>query len=93
MQLGERIKNVILRNMDYEAAIKIGPETNLMRDLELDSIRMAYLLADLEEEFHMIIGMDEISPAMLTRFQHLEDYVRLKTAPELQPEGKEGSFG
>ncbi len=88
MQLGERIKTVILRNMDYETGIKIGPETNLMRDLELDSIRMAYLLADLEEEFHMTIGMDEISPPMLARFQLLEEYVRFKTAGN-----REGSLG
>lgn len=82
MQLAEQIKEVILRNMEYKKDTGIGPETNLMRDLELDSIGIANLLADLEEEFQLTIGVDEASLTMLTRFQLLEDYVREKIATQ-----------
>lgn len=82
MQLAEQIKEVILRNMEYKKEIEIVPGTNLVKDLELDSIGIANLLADLEEEFQLTIGVDEASLTMLNRFQLLEDYVRVKTATQ-----------
>jgi acyl carrier protein len=68
----QRIKSVIFRGfaIDHEG---IGPDSNLLTDLTLDSLEQVELMLDLEEAFSIQINDDEFS--RVTTFGELVTYV------------------
>ncbi|MEK0316181.1 acyl carrier protein [Cohnella sp. 56] len=75
-RLSERLKQLIVRNervkRDPDA---IGPDTDLINDLALDSMDIVNLLADLEEEFEIRIDVEETGLSIFEAFRNLEDFV------------------
>lgn len=54
MNIDERIKNIIIKNMSYPISdLEINSETDLVNDLGFDSINFFAFLLDLEEEFEI----------------------------------------
>ncbi|QJC53253.1 acyl carrier protein [Paenibacillus albicereus] len=77
----DRIRDLILRNETVKAAREeIGPDTDLIHDLGLDSIAIVHLLADLEVEFGITIDVEEIGLSLLRELRLLEAYVTSKVA-------------
>ncbi|MFC4102466.1 acyl carrier protein [Paenibacillus xanthanilyticus] len=86
----DRIRDLILRNEKVRLGRdEIGPDTDLIHDLALDSMAIVHLLADLEEEFGITIEVEEIGLSLLRELRLLEKFVRSKAAASLgEPAGR-----
>ena len=75
-----QVKDIVFRTFENVIAddeIKIAEDSNIMDDLDMDSIEMQEVLSDLEEEFDM-----EILDSMLKKMITIGDIIDVMT--ELQ---------
>ncbi|MBB6729984.1 phosphopantetheine-binding protein [Cohnella zeiphila] len=78
------LKELILRQLPVPRTPEdIRDDTDLLNDLAMDSLALANLLADLEEEFGVDIPASEETLSLLTRYDKFQSYVaaRARTAP------------
>jgi len=74
--LDERLIQILLRNVRIDPdSVEIGPHTDLINDLALDSIQIVNLFADLEEEFDITIDLSDISVPILGQFELFSNYL------------------
>ena len=66
----EKIRDIIADKLQVDAA-GITPETNLMKDLEADSLDAVEIVMGIEEEFNITIPDEDAEG-----FQTVEDLVR-----------------
>lgn len=66
----DKLKEVIAEQLNIEGA-SIKPDTNLMKDLEADSLDAVEIIMALEEEYDIEIPDEEAE-----RFQTVEDIVK-----------------
>ncbi|MFB9327851.1 acyl carrier protein [Paenibacillus aurantiacus] len=82
--LFDRIRDLILRNEKVQwDRDQIGPDTDLINDLALDSIAIVNLLADLEEEFGITIEIGELGLSLFRELRLLVNYIGSKAAAGL----------
>lgn len=65
----DKIKEIIADQLQTDAEIK--PETNLMKDLEADSLDAVEIIMEIESEFDMEIPDEEAE-----KFQSIDDIVK-----------------
>ncbi|MEI8256057.1 MAG: acyl carrier protein [Deltaproteobacteria bacterium] len=58
MDIGQRVKEIIAKNLDVDAN-DIKPESSFINDLGADSLAIVELVLALEEEFELDIPDDE----------------------------------
>lgn len=66
----DKLKEIIAEQLNIEGA-SIRPDTNLMKDLEADSLDAVEIIMALEEEYDIEIPDEEAE-----RFQTVEDIVK-----------------
>lgn len=66
----DKLKEIIAEQLNIEGA-SIKPDTNLMKDLEADSLDAVEIIMALEEEYDIEIPDEEAE-----RFQSVEDIVK-----------------
>ena len=66
----DKLKEIIAEQLNIEGA-SIKPDTNLMKDLEADSLDAVEIIMALEEEYDIEIPDEEAE-----RFQTVEDIVK-----------------
>ncbi len=66
----DKLKEIIAEQLNIEGA-SINPDTNLMKDLEADSLDAVEIIMALEEEYDIEIPDEEAE-----RFQTVEDIVK-----------------
>lgn len=66
----DKLKEIIAEQLNIEGA-SIKPDTNLMKDLEADSLDAVEIIMTLEEEYDIEIPDEEAE-----RFQTVEDIVK-----------------
>jgi len=80
------LKELILRQLPVPRTPEdIREDTDLLNDLALDSLALANLLADLEEEFGVDIPAREETLSLLTRYDRFRSYVA-ERVPSATPE-------
>ncbi len=73
----EGIKEVARRHLDWQGAVR--REMRLVEDLELDSMRLFVLAAEVENHFR--IALDEADELRLVTVGDLADLIQRKLAP------------
>lgn len=75
------LKEILIRNVRLNIqAGDIHDDTDLVNDLALDSILVVNLFADLEEEFDILIDVQELTTPILSKYLYLKNYLHEKTA-------------
>lgn len=59
-----KIIDIIKKTADINDDVKINKDSNLILDLGLSSFEMCLLICELEEEFHVNIGFDNIDDSV-----------------------------
>jgi acyl carrier protein len=67
----------VLRD-ELERRVEIGPETELLRDLELDSLALVTLVAELENRFRIVLAEEESEAAAIVTVGDLVAHVRAR---------------
>lgn len=82
-QVDEALKRILRGNVRPGlASVPIRDETDLMNELELDSLLIVSLFVDLEEEFGIRIEPSDLERPILKEYRHLREYIREKVAHE-----------
>jgi acyl carrier protein len=76
MNLDNQLKEILIRNTGMPiSSEEIGLKTDLINDLALDSILIVNLFADLEEEFNILIRVQDIHNPILSEYQLLKSFI------------------
>ena len=71
-ELVKELKNLIGEILsDEDISEKINDQTDLINELEFDSIMIIQLIADIEDKFKIVIGDDDMDIDLLGKFNSL----------------------
>jgi acyl carrier protein len=80
--LDQDLKQIIIENCQLAILPEeIREDTNLYKDLGLDSIKIVNIISDIEMQFGIAISMDQDLIDMLKEYRSLKSYLLHKLSP------------
>jgi acyl carrier protein len=75
-ELDGKLRAMIVRHAGpaYDSE-RIGPHTDLVEELQMDSMMIVHLFAELEEEFRIRIRVQDIETPILSEYRYLHDHI------------------
>lgn len=75
-ELDVRLKEMVARHAGSACDTeRIGPHTDLVEELQMDSMSVVHLFAEMEEEFCIRIRVQDIETPILSEYRHLREYI------------------
>lgn len=81
MSIKERLKSVIYKVMDSDNRL-INDNTNLIDDLNFDSLSMVSLIVEIESEFNIVLDDEDLELELLSNMNTLTHLISEKLGRE-----------
>lgn len=72
----ERIKNILIENIDELSGLEIADELELITGGYIDSFDIIGLISEFEEEFGIVIPLDELEVGQFDTVNSIENVIR-----------------